>query len=357
MLTDIFARRYQSRVLFQSVGPAELRLLVQGFRIVKDQLLPYYGADKKVDERAKVIWTNLHDRLTMELGWKELSPRFYSYQATGFNGAPYTHSGFYEMHTVCEAFVTQAFSTGDPDEFIKNRLSFIELAFRERENQIKILNIQLALDLQRAALSDIVPKRRGGMTIPGIPTTNVERTQRNNDHVNAAFRGFVIELNTRFEQARMPLNYHNGFIQITTDALTQQQIDGPFWTLVKEPRWSNVDTDMKEAIDRRDTGGRDPAFYAAKALESTIKIIAKERGWATGVERGASDFLNHLEKRANGPFIDSWERELMQKFFGGVRNELGHGPGGEPMPNLTGPQTDQAIELCMSWIKSLIGRL
>ena len=31
---------------------------------------------------------------------------------------------------------------------------------------------------------------------------------------------------------------------------------------------------MKEALDHRDTGQRDAAFYAARALESTIKIIS-----------------------------------------------------------------------------------
>lgn len=39
--------------------------------------------------------------------------------------------------------------------------------------------------------------------------------------------------------------------------------------------------DVTEAIDRRDTGRRDPSFSAAKALESTIKIVSDEKGWTT----------------------------------------------------------------------------
>ena len=107
----------------------------------------------------------------------------------------------------------------------------------------------------------------------------------------------------------------------------------------------------------RDTGGRDPSFYAGKALESTIKIICIDKGWKTGQEKGAADYLNHLESKSNGAFIDPWERKIMGAFFSGVRNGLEHSPGSSPMPSMTGPQTDQTIEFCMSWIKSLIKRI
>ena len=36
---------------------------------------------------------------------------------------------------------------------------------------------------------------------------------------------------------------------------------------------------------------------------------------------------------------------------------VGHGPGDEPMPELSPQQTDWAIEFCMSWTKSLIKQL
>lgn len=261
------------------------------------------------------------------------------------------------MNLVCEAYLTRPFDRQwDEDAFVKNRLSFVELAFREREAQVTQTNSNLPITLQSVRYQDAMPKR--GLTIPGVkPQTFVERAQQDNEVINTMFAAQVHELNTRFEQTGMPLHYHSGYIQITTDALAQAQIEQPFWNLVKDPKWVNVSTDMAEAVDRRDTGGRDPALYSAKALESTIKIICADKGWSTGNEKGASDLLNHLDSKANGPFIDPWERALIQKFFGSVRNELGHGPGGEPMPNLSASQTDQAIELCMSWIKSLIVRL
>jgi len=151
------------------------------------------------------------------------------------------------------------------------------------------------------------------------------------------------------------LHYHNGFIQRSTDQLTEGQIEAPFWSLVSDVKWENVDTDMKEAIDRRDNHDRDPALYAAKALESTIKIISDNKGWTHGSEKGAHNYLDNLGSQRN-QYIKDWEKESLKNFFTHVRNPLGHGPGNEPMPVLTSEQTDWAIEFCMTWIKSLIRR-
>jgi hypothetical protein len=74
-------------------------------------------------------------------------------------------------------------------------------------------------------------------------------------------------------------------------SIVAQEVETPFWQLVADLRWKNVDHDMKEAIDLRDTDGRDPSFYAAKALESAIKIISNENQLSTGKERGAHAYL------------------------------------------------------------------
>jgi len=111
---------------------------------------------------------------------------------------------------------------------------------------------------------------------------------------------------------------------------------------------------MKEAIDLRDTGGRDPAFYSAKALESTIKIISDDKGWSTGKERGAHNFIDNL-KGEN--FIADWEGDALKLVFTKLRNPFGHGAGSKDMPTLADHQTNWAIENCMSWIKSLIRRM
>ena len=172
----------------------------------------------------------------------------------------------------------------------------------------------------------------------------------------AGFQTNVDELNARFRQAGYPLNYHNGFIQISTDDLVQKQVETPFWMLVADPVWQNVDVDMKNALDLRDSDGRDPAFYAARALESTIKIISDKRGWTHRGEKGAHNYIDNLASKTSG-FILPWERASLKEFFTCVRNPFGHGAGSSEMPSLSRPQTEWAIEFSMSWIKNLIRRL
>lgn len=352
MLTDVFFRRYANRPMFASVGQKETAFFVQAYRIINEQIWTYYGYDKKVDESIKAIWTNLHDRLSMEIGVKELSPKYYSYQ-TEWMGKPHTTSGWNAMNFVVEQWLNFKFAENmDPDMFVKRRLSFVELAFRTREDQIAQANADFPKQLAGAKMQDKMS--RGPMTLQGRRSDGLRAM---NESINRMFVANVNELNERFKQADMPLHYHNGFIQITHDERLQEQVEQPFWLLVKDPKWKNVSIDMAEAVDRRDTGGRDPSFYAAKSLESAIKIICDIKTFTTGNEKGVSDFLNHLESKANGAFIESWERQSIQRFYSDVRNDLGHGPGSKEMPNLTSQQIDQTIEFCMSWTKSLIKRL
>lgn len=51
MLTDIFADRYVSILMWKTFGEAEQRFLVQGFRIVSEQLYPYYIAGNESGAR------------------------------------------------------------------------------------------------------------------------------------------------------------------------------------------------------------------------------------------------------------------------------------------------------------------
>jgi hypothetical protein len=113
---------------------------------------------------------------------------------------------------------------------------------------------------------------------------------------------------------------------------------------------------MKEALDRRDAGTRDPAFYAARALESTLKIISGIKGRTHGKEKGAHNFIDNLASQKVG-FMASWEADIIKSFFTKVRNPLGHGPGEGEITSLTDHQTNWAIEFCMIWIKSLVRRI
>ena len=355
MLTDIFAERYANRQLWDAFTEVESKLLVQCFRIVDEQLMPSYYYDSKENPAAVAKWKSLHDRLSMEFGLQELGQRFYSYQTTGFGGKPYQVSGNYGWNVACKSFVCAAFTGAvAADRFIKERLSFIELAFRDRDEELQVINSKLPTEIVRARLHDKTAPAKA-MRLPG---SREEGVKAYNAKLNKDFAASVEELNERLRRAVTKLDYHNGFIQVASDALAEEQVERPFWALVAgDPKWKNVDIDMKDALDRRDSNNRDPAFYAARALESTIKIISDEKGWTHGGEKGAGNYIDNLASKKNGNFIKDWEASALRNFFSSVRNPLGHGPGSAEMPELSEQQTDWAIETCMSWVKSLIERM
>lgn len=345
MLTDIFAYRYSKAALWEAYTEAESRLIVQAFRLVEERVIPIRRDD--AEEKYKKI----HDDLSMELGVRELSPR-----TNGWNAI--------RMDLVCNTFMMATPLRGvNADEFIKQRMSFIELAFRMRDEELSAYSAGLPGRIEAAIREE--GQRRASLRKAGVQTVDVDvdvdivrqRVTGETEHPNAEFRSVVDELNERFRRAGTRLNYHNGFIQLGGDEIAEREVERPFWNFVANPNWRNVDTDMKEAFDRRDAGGRDPALYAAKALESTIKIISDDRKWTHGGEKGAHNYIENLGAKKNGKFITQWEADALKSYFTFVRNPLGHGPGNEPMPELTTQQTNWAIETCMSWIKTLIGRL
>jgi hypothetical protein len=342
MLIDIFARRYEASELREALEERDSRLLVQSFRILAEDLSPYY-TDGNEDPSSVSFWATLETHLSRELGLKELSQHWASYTS---NGQLKTFKN--TMLTVCEKWLTQT-CVGSPDTHIKERLSLIELGFRAKETEIATMNGRDISDVEKLLAS--FP--RTGLRVHGNPEdgARARRAMR-----TKAFQTAVDELNTRFRQALYPLNYHNGFIQVMTDDLIQIEIETPFWSLLSTPQWKNVDIDMKEALDLRDSDGRDPAFYAARALESTIKIISDNKRWTHGKEKGAHNYIDNLGSKTNG-FIVDWESTLIKDFFTHVRNPFGHGAGSSTMPSLTRPQTEWAIEFSMSWIKNLIRRI
>lgn len=346
MLTDIFARRYEDTILWPGYTATESRLLVQAFGLV-EEVIPFRERDgREIIYGARERWTKIHDTLSRELGVHELSPR-----SDGW-------AHIFDMDRVCKTFVTGNLpSSTSADQTMKERLSFVELAFRAREQELAVITADLPRRITVAQRSEArrlaAALKAGGEVTVDCRTIAAEVTAEL-DGKRGAFRVCVDELNERFRQADTWLNYHNGVIQVGADPLVEREVAGPFWRLAADPRWANVDTDMKEALDRRDSGGRDPAFYSAKALESTIKIISELKGWTTGRETGARHFIEGLA--ANG-FIETWESAALKHFFTNVRNPFGHGPGSGDMVELTAQQTQWAIEACMSWIKTLIERL
>lgn len=314
MIADLFFKRYSKQPLLLSDNVPEIiqRFFTQAAHIFFNDVASALDLKQEFFQRA-------HDALARELGSGRLG--------TG------------QYHEICGCFLTERYdlwnnSHGSPDTFLKLRLSLIELLFRQ------------AQELLRASRT-FVPS--GVMLVTRLPGT-VSPESRD------TFKRALEELNARFREASMPLEYNNGLIQFVQDRLTQEQTSGPFWDLLQNPKWVNVDLDIKEAIDRRDTNERDAAFYATKAIESTLKIISDEHGWTTGKEKGASNFIDHLASSAHGNYIADWEAEMLRLIFSKIRNPHGHGAGTGAPPTLSQKQTTWVIESCMSWIKSLADR-
>lgn len=347
VLTDIFADRYASAVIFSSYGAAEQKLLVQAFRMVEEQLFPYFDHQGKERADSKATYELLNQRLSMELGRTEISSKHYSYQ-TSFNGQATTQWGTYTPLMMAKNFMFERPSHELlSDQHLKERLSYVELAFRQREENVASWLEKLPERLVWAGF----PASNRKMLVPGDP---LESERARTQQVVDKFSESVDELNERLRRAGAKLQYHNGFIQPFGDELLATQVEQPFWKLLIDPIWSNVDIDMKEAVERRDNLGRDPAFYALRALESVIKIISSEKGWTTGKERGAANYIDNLVATPRR-FIEVWEKDSLLKLFS-VRNDLGHGPGSQPMPTYTPEQTNWLIDASMAWIRSLIGR-
>jgi hypothetical protein len=357
MLTDIFGRRYQDYPIWTDYTTKESGLLVQCLGVAKD-VLPYYYADGSIIDGQKPKWKSIHDRLARELGLAELWPRYFHYTRKNWQGVevPLTHTN--EWVAMCEMFTTFAYQQrihGSVDSYMKARLSLIELVMRQRQSEIDELNCTLEDRVREAILRSRQSPRPGTLRVAG--PNSEEGARRANASVNAQFNESVDELNVRFRQAGVPLSYHNGFIQVATDALIEAQISKPFWAAIADPKWHNVATDMNEALDRRDGGAGDAAWYACKALESAIKIISDEKGWTRGTEKGAHNYIENLAaERAGVRYIDTFEMDVLKPYFTQVRNRFGHGPGKDPMPNFTAAQTDWAIEFAMTWVRTLARR-
>jgi hypothetical protein len=179
----------------------------------------------------------------------------------------------------------------------------------------------------------------------------LRRARRNN-----VAETIFAELNERLQRANFPYRYHAGVFQDADDDLTEAEIDTPFWNVIADPMWQSVDDEMKDAFDTRANNGVDPAYHAAKALESAVKIISDQKGWTRGNETGAAQYIDNLVSERNGRFLDVWESDLLKAFFAKVRNPMGHGQGSQIGPRLTPHQTDWAIDQSMAWIKNLVRR-
>lgn len=352
MITDIFARRYESVTLRPQYFQEDQRFMVQAAAMIKEPLWLGYKTETPSD-KVEAALKGVHDVLAFELGVDALSDRWFT-NTSLWQGNESRQNHKYTYANICKNFLVKL--PPDPlqgDVWVKERLSLVELAFRTRGAAVREANQNLEANIEKAKVQPAFIGR-GRIKVPGSP---VDAVKAINVGMNLAFDGLVSDLNERLRLAGYALTYHNGFIQRADDEVTSEQVAKPFWALVSGSDWQSVDLQMKEAVDRRDNGDRTAPFHAVCALESAIKIICGLKGWTTGKEKGASDYINNLNSKSNGRFIEPWEGEMLKNMFSEARNPFAHGPGQSPMPILTPAQTDWAIDTALSWTRNLIRRL
>ena len=356
MLTDIFARRYADYPIWSEYTEKEPRLLHQCIGVAKD-VLPYFNAEGKAREHQKSKWKSAHDRLARELGVGELWQRYFTTTNKTWQGVEFQTTHTNEWVSVCEMYVTYQYVSrvqGSVDRYMKERLSLIELLMRLRQDEITEMNRNLDQRVREAVAMAKWPRRSGAIRIPGDPGTALRGQIA---RLNEEFHASANELNIRFHQAGVPLSYHNGYIQVAKDEQIETRIAKPFWDAIADSKWENVAIHMNEALDLRDSGTGYAAWFACTALESAIKIVSDLKGWTRGNEKGAHNYIDNLVCERDGVrFIDTFEMDVLKPYFTHVRNQFGHGPGSQPMPNFTVEQTDWAIEFAMTWVRTLVRR-
>src|SRR5207253_8822533 len=228
MFIDIFARRYEGTTLREGFEDRDRRLLVQVTRILTEDVCPY-PADAKEGSVADTFWNPLHSRLSRELGLTELAPEWV-FWTSKWNGNEVQQSYKNNPLKRCEKWMLEP-PARDADRHIKERLSLVELAFRQREEGITAMNADPIRNPDDPPLFVATTLR-----LP-VPTNYGEQIRQMRVGVTEGFKRHVEELNVRFRQAGYSLHYHNGFIQAATDTVIQEFLETPFWALVGDPRW------------------------------------------------------------------------------------------------------------------------
>ncbi|MCB1087804.1 MAG: hypothetical protein KDM63_12215, partial [Verrucomicrobiae bacterium] len=205
MITDVLFKRYPESIHFPFDFPYEVSVcLRQIASVIFDDLSPHIGGPEKACSLA-------YSKFIRELGYQ-----------IGLSNFP--HPGRKTDAMICGQALSEDYdirnhSHGSGEDYFLHRLSLAELILAEMEK---------------------------------LWPTNGKSLE--------VWKSGVAEINTRLRSVRstyLPFHYHNGIFQLAEDSLSQEVIHEPFWEILHHPKWKNVDADMKEAIDRRDSGKRD----------------------------------------------------------------------------------------------------
>ena len=84
-------------------------------------------------------------------------------------------------------------------------------------------------------------------------------------HFGARLSPVEAQLSELLQTHTIRLVFRNGRFEPSDGPMVEQAVHDPFWDLVADTLWDNVRIDMQQALTLRNSGGPNPAFYAARA--------------------------------------------------------------------------------------------
>jgi hypothetical protein len=252
MITDIFIQRYAEFNLEE----VKNSFFVQLFNLYDDHDLGIhrtlldrvdeYAYSSFADEHIRII-AQAQKKICSELGYQDLDkPQEYLQPDWRYN-----EYRIFKNHVFDESI--------NPVE----KLSLFEVLFRDTEqhllNEIEFLKTHIpkyeerSLEIKQLSESKGVNYHNDGEEKLKKAKPQLEKKQQ-------ALTNLRTIINERLKQHGIPLSYHNGYFQQSTDPAVEKEIEEPFWELVSDPKYTNVEKDMLEALDRYDSNGRDPTF-------------------------------------------------------------------------------------------------
>ena len=339
MITNIF----QSKGIASELNKPANALFIQLMSIIKENSIAFiekvdeYKYSDTADEYVRIISHSMKE-LCIELGIRTLDKPEYKNFAGGF-----------DAHRIFQNYIF--------DETIdfKQKISLLEIIFRKSEDHLmkEIRYIEDNIPIYKEKSQQLKALSRDKkVNYYNIDEEKLKKAEKQLSCKKKALDAIRQEINYRLKKHKVPLTYHNGFFHKDTAPLIEDRLIAPLWQLLSDVKYKNVETELLDAFNLYEKRGRDPALYAAKALESMIKITCKEQQISKGTETTANHYVITLY---NHRIIIDHEKEELTSMFR-IRNSHAHGSGDEIIPQLTMEQELRFLHSCMIWIYTLSKR-
>ncbi|MBV1834591.1 STM4504/CBY_0614 family protein [Novacetimonas pomaceti] len=160
----------------------------------------------------------------------------------------------------------------------------------------------------------------------------VQYDYRRDDNSEANAKGAIAEINTRMRAAGLGYEYDGEIIRIDSELVHAEAVK-PALELLREKRYAGPEQEFRAAYEHYRKGkNKEAVTEAAKAFESTMKVILAKRGWPHNATDPANKLIAALYKHKLIP--DYWQnamaglRTLLESAIPTPRNKSSaHGQG------------------------------